>query len=96
MSLSTTIGTLAVINVTVIHLPHLKKMYQDPSCRPQRWPVVMLHLSASILWFIYGILTNMLPIMLVSIFYGIISMLLIYSKRKTHQTITNNQNVPSV
>ena len=85
MSFETTVGILGAINVAVLQIPQVRKIYRDQSAKDLSWFTIFLHLSACVLWFVYGIVINKFPVILANVIYGVANVAVVYLKRKYDQ-----------
>ena len=82
MSFESTVGVLGAVNVALLQLPQLRKIYTTKQTDDLSWITILLHTTACLLWFTYGLLIQKFPIILCNVIYGMATIATIYFKRK--------------
>jgi uncharacterized protein with PQ loop repeat len=82
MSFQTTVGTLGALAFGALQVPQVRKVYREQSAEDLSWSFLGLHLVCSVLWFMYSVSIQEIPVILFSVFYGVSNIATIYMKRK--------------
>jgi len=80
--LTTTIGLVAAFLTTVAFLPQVIKTWKTKSAKDLSLGMFLIFSTGVLLWLIYGLLVNDLPIILANIFTLSLSTIILYFKIK--------------
>lgn len=80
MEISEIIGIVASILSSILYLPQLYHMIKRKSGKDISYFFLVLTILSSILWIVYGILDNLLPIILCDTFIMIITIVILIFK----------------
>lgn len=88
------VGFMASITGAVSLVPEVVSAFQNRHLNDLAWSMLFLFLSASVLWFTYGIFTTDYPIMMSSGVNILMEIVLLYLKRK-FETEAERKLLPS-
>ena len=78
--LSTIIGLLAATGTTISFLPQVIKTWKTKSAKDLSLSMFMIFCTGTLLWLIYGIMTNDLPVTIANAVTLLLSSTLLYFK----------------
>ena len=74
------IGMLAAVLTTLSFLPQVIKTYKEKTAESLSMLMLVVFLSGVILWFIYGVMKNSMPLILANLITAVLGGTLIYFK----------------
>ncbi len=80
MTLATVIGLLAATGTTISFLPQVIKTWKSRSAKDLSLSMFMIFCTGTLLWLIYGIMVNDLPVMIANAVTLLLSSTLLYFK----------------
>jgi len=92
MTTELVVGYIAAFNIALLQLPRVWITYRTRNVEALSWEMLLLNLSASILWEVYGGILKKVPIIVANAIYFLANCVLLYM-RYTFSKATRKESV---